>query len=444
MEFRRTIMAIACFVIATLSYAYDVEVDGIYYNLVTKAKTAEVTNGNASYNNYSGIVSIPSRIKVNGVYYDVTAIGENAFFCSYTLTSVIIPKSVTNIGDFAFNGCTGLKTIKIPDSVASIGICLFQGCSELRSCFLPNSITCIEYCMFESCSNLKSISIPDSVKEIEMSAFHGCSSLTSISIPNSVTSIGGLAFHGCTSLNSVILGNSVKYIDSAFQGCRNLESVYCYAEKVPSTDSDAFKDSYIKYCTLYVPVASLDAYKAKVPWSTFGTIKSIESEGQPEEAKKCAAPVLTYSDGKLSLSCETEGASFVTDIQDTDIKKHYDNSVNLSATYNITAYATLSGYENSDTITATLCWLDTTPKGEGDIVLDGVSEAKAQPVLIQSVGNTLNLSNISEDATTVEAYTISGLLLDRTVSHDGKAQLTVSGEIVVVKIGNKSVKVKTK
>lgn len=253
------------------------------------------------------------------------------------------------------------------------------------------------------------------------------------------------AFEGCKSLKSITIPSSVTYIDGmSFSNCQNLERVYCYAEKVPSASSTAFLDSYTEYCTLYVPETSLEAYKEKGPWSGFGTIKSIESEGQPEEAKKCAAPLLTYSDGKLSLSCETEGASFVTDIQDTDIKKHYDNSVNLSATYNITAYATLSGYENSDTIIATLCWLDTTPRGEGDIVVDGVSEAKAQPVLIQSVGNTLNLSNISEDATTVEAYTTSGLLLDRIVSHDGKAQLTVSGEIVVVKIGNKSIKVKTK
>ena len=37
--------------------AYDVEVDGIYYNLVSKAKIAEVTEGDGKY---SGSINIPS------------------------------------------------------------------------------------------------------------------------------------------------------------------------------------------------------------------------------------------------------------------------------------------------------------------------------------------------------------------------------------------------
>ena len=40
--------------------AYDVEVDGIYYNLVSKVKTAEVTEGDKIY---SGSITIPSSIK---------------------------------------------------------------------------------------------------------------------------------------------------------------------------------------------------------------------------------------------------------------------------------------------------------------------------------------------------------------------------------------------
>ena len=48
--------------------AYDVEVDGIYYKLITKIKVAEVTNGD---NQYSGDITIPSSIKVNDLEYTV-------------------------------------------------------------------------------------------------------------------------------------------------------------------------------------------------------------------------------------------------------------------------------------------------------------------------------------------------------------------------------------
>ena len=82
--------------------AYDVEVDGIYYNLISKGNVAEVTKGDVKY---SGSITIPSSIKVNDVYYAVTSIGTSAFSSCSGLTSITIPNSVTSIGDYAFSDC---------------------------------------------------------------------------------------------------------------------------------------------------------------------------------------------------------------------------------------------------------------------------------------------------------------------------------------------------
>ena len=82
--------------------AYDVEVDGIYYNLVSKANVAEVTKGDKKY---SGSINIPSSIKVNDVDYAVTSIGISAFEHCSGLTSITIPNSVTSIGYDAFSDC---------------------------------------------------------------------------------------------------------------------------------------------------------------------------------------------------------------------------------------------------------------------------------------------------------------------------------------------------
>ena len=103
-------------VFSTSALAYDVEIDGIYYNIFYN-ETAEVTYGEEKY---SGEVVIPSSITVEGQEYPVASIGESAFSGCKGLTSVTIPNSVTSIEYGAFNGCSGLTSVTIPNSVTSI------------------------------------------------------------------------------------------------------------------------------------------------------------------------------------------------------------------------------------------------------------------------------------------------------------------------------------
>ena len=86
-----------------MASADDCQVDGIYYNLDTSRKTAEVTVNSDS--GYSGRVNIPSSVSYDGTSYSVTSIGEKAFSYCDDLTSVTIPNSVTSIGYMAFYCC---------------------------------------------------------------------------------------------------------------------------------------------------------------------------------------------------------------------------------------------------------------------------------------------------------------------------------------------------
>ena len=210
--------------------AKQVTIGGINYELNAEAEQATVIT--KSSGKYSGKVIIPESVEHEGTTYSVTSIGDEAFIWCSGLTSVTIPNSVTSIGMDAFEFCFGLTSVTIGNSVTSIG----------------------EY------------------------AFYNCSGLTSVTIPNSVTSIGEAAFSGCFGLTSVTIGNSVTNIGSqAFARCPLLD-VYCYAEKVPSTESDVFERSHPEYVTLHVPDASIESYKVVSPWSEFGKIVALTQE----------------------------------------------------------------------------------------------------------------------------------------------------------------------
>ena len=371
--------------------AETVIIGGIYYELVPKAKQAEVT-----YGSYSGSVVIPASITYDGVEYNVTSIGDNAFKNRSSLTSVTIPNSVTSIGQVAFYGCSGLTSVTIPNSVTSMGSDAFHGCSGLTSVTIGNGVTSIETGVFSGCSGLTSVTIPNSVTSIGVfafsgcgltsvtipnsvtiiggSAFRGCSRLTSVTIgnrvssiggyvfegcsglisvtiPNSVTSIGGSTFYGCSGLTSVTIGSGVKNIGNlTFASCKKLTYVYCLAENVPSTSTDAFKESLIEYATLHVPSASIDSYRAKEPWKNFGNIVGLNGEECPD-SQKCATPTITFVDGELVFSCETEGVDYVSEVTSKEMKKYYESRVKIGGTYKVTVYATKAGWENSDVAT---------------------------------------------------------------------------------------------
>lgn len=381
---KQTLLSFLLALLPIVASADAVEIDGIYYNLVSKAKKAEVTT---NPNKYTGDVVIPKSVTYADVEYSVTSIGKSAFSECSGLTSVFIPNSVTAIGSFVFSGSSGLTSVTIPNSVTAIGESAFYGCSGLTSVTIPNSVTSIEKATFYGCSGLTSVTIPNSVTSIGSSAFHGCRGLTSATIPNSVTSIGSYAFRDCSSLTSMTIPNSVTAIDEyafqycsgltsvtipnsvtyigsyafsfcsgltsvsipnsvytiaigafkncsglttitlgsgvasilekAFASCPELTDVYCYAENVPSTNSNAFEGSLIEYARLHVLESSIETYRNAVPWRIFGEIiKLTDTNNYFEMAVTVnnAHGTVTFGDSSLTDGTQTYNVKEGSDV----------------------------------------------------------------------------------------------------------------------------------
>ncbi len=167
------------------------------YRSYYRADYCTLTYKDTHYSSYSGTVVIPKTATCSGgTYkgtYNVTIIGEHAFYWCKEMTSVTIPNSVTSIGEDAFLGCSGLTSVTIPNSVTEIGEDAFDYCYGLTSITIGNSVTTIGFGAFWSCS-MTQITIPNSVTSIGESAFDSCHGLTSVTIGNGVTEIGRYAF----------------------------------------------------------------------------------------------------------------------------------------------------------------------------------------------------------------------------------------------------------
>jgi hypothetical protein len=104
-------------------------------------------------------------------------------------------------------------------------------------------------------------------------AFAQCDALVSVTVPNSVTGIGFSAFDHCYSLVSAVIGSRVTSIGEwAFSGCYALMSVTDLNPTPQYIRRNVLDGIDLSKATLYVPAASVEAYKATDVWQEFGTI----------------------------------------------------------------------------------------------------------------------------------------------------------------------------
>ena len=208
---------------------------------------------------------------------DVNSIGNYAFANCSTLVAVVIPEKVTSIGNSTFYRCAALTSVTMGDSVTSIGQDVFSGCQKLTSIQIPETVTSIGKYAFASCTALKSIVLPKGIKNIQESTFSGCKALISIDIPNSATYIYKAAFSLCTGLTSVTIGTGVTGLaESAFSNCTGLTSITCKALTPPSCGSLYCFNNVDKSIPLYVPEASITAYRTS-RWNSFTNILPLTS-----------------------------------------------------------------------------------------------------------------------------------------------------------------------
>lgn len=296
------------------------------------------------------------------------------------------------------------------------------------------------------------------MKEIKYYAFSGCNKLQNVVIEDSHETLK-TGDHCFSTIPVLYLGrNCDTWTGNTEIPCENLtvgpyvthveiynppvKSITLKCTQPPSWWS--FSNKQYMDVPVIVPKGTLSAYQAVEPWKNFWNIKESSDEGTDDNPNICATPSIRYSNGKLFFNCATEGATCLSTITDYDITSYSSNEIQLNVTYNISVYATKPGYENSETVTATLCWIDVEPKTEG--TENSIAQVRAKAVLIQAVNGQISITG-ADDGTRIFVYGVNGLQAGSAIIDAGQAKIDTnipSGNIAIVKIGNKSIKVVVK
>lgn len=248
------------------SHAYDFEVDGLYYNLISASdKTCELVGGNDNLtqitipnaitvrNQNLSVVSMSSyafKNKTNAVSVSfresvITEIPSNAFYACTQLSSVVLSSKIVTISSAAFYNCP-IQKLTIPSNVDKVGDNALNSVKELiiedsntalnivgttpaiEKLYLGRDVTSA----IVQSSSLGKVQIGPKVTTLPANFFRNCTKLNVAEIPSNVKTIGNYCFYGCSLIKKVTISNSESIGQYAFANCNNLRMADINAETI--------------------------------------------------------------------------------------------------------------------------------------------------------------------------------------------------------------------
>ncbi len=239
---------------------------------ITMADAEAVTSIGTWFRNNAAVTSF------NELQYftRVEELAQDGFHGS-SITEITCPSSLVKINPYCFYNCTSLTTVNGIEGVTEFGESAFNNCSALVNIDLSKAVK----------TNSRTFYYAGLVGELRLTSMqeigHDCffaTKATALYAP-AVVSVGAYSFMNCYELGLVDLGDKVTYIgDAAFNDCRGLNAFICRAS-TPPTLYNTWSLNGTNNCPIYVPDASVDAYKAAANWSTYADrIKPMSEIGE--------------------------------------------------------------------------------------------------------------------------------------------------------------------
>lgn len=227
---------------------------------------------------------------------------EEAPFRYRNVNSVVIEEGVSGLGKFLFYGCP-MKTVTLPASLDSMSVSAFNRCENFVAFVVDadnKKYSSKDGVLFNKAQTKLNryptgrkgeYVVPSGVTKLSYGAFNACYDLTAVALPNGLVTIGEAAFYACLSLTEIAIPRTVDTIGAvAFMYCDGLANIVNFAAKPQAVDTAVFTGVNKESCTLFVPNASLEAYKAAEGWSAFKHIAAIPQAVEVETGEMQAEP----------------------------------------------------------------------------------------------------------------------------------------------------------
>lgn len=248
------------------------------------SRITEIRFGNGVSAFGGGALSYCMALKAVSIPTNLTGFSRSIGYGCFSLRHITIPDGTTTISAAqnvdVFSGFTNMKSVSVPKSVTTMRGGVFSGCLLLKTVTLPPELTEAGDGMFANCKSLETVVMPLDLSVFGITTtpadgvFNGCISLRSINIPHAPASemvVGVSSFEGCTALESLTFPAGLTTIgDRAFYGCYSMQE-YHFASPTPPTIGSRTFYGIPSGCSIYVPSASVNAYKTAANWSNYAS-----------------------------------------------------------------------------------------------------------------------------------------------------------------------------
>lgn len=270
----RSVLLLVLSAVLGVTAAAQTLIDGVYYVFDTSNKQCTVTaikQRTANTNSYSGVVTVPEKVTVNGTSYTVVAVDSYAFDGSTGVTSITLPNTVTDLGSYSFRNTTGLKSFNIPTSVTTVGSYCFDG-AGFESVTIPDELTTLGTGAYINCASLKTFNTGDGLIKFSTYLVKNDSALTTINFGKSINELGSYAIQNCTGLETFTIPATVGKVGSYMAAGSRMKSLV-----VEDADSTLTMPTYLFFTSETVELPEVYIGRNFSKYSCFKkvTIKSL-------------------------------------------------------------------------------------------------------------------------------------------------------------------------